>query len=193
MKICIEANIGSGKTTLMRSIHDKTRIPIFLEPVDEWSDWLNLFYKDPSRWGFTFNTNVLMTFNRWKQIDCPALYERSPMSCKEVFTELQRDAGFLSTPEYDLFNKLYKQLGWQPNVIIYLEADPLICMNRMKTRGRVCENEVTLEYLQAVDEKYKIMLKKAQDMGIDIHVVDANNDKNIVYEEVMKHVKKYIH
>ena len=37
MKITIEGNIGSGKTSVLQKIFERKRIPIFLEPVD--TDW----------------------------------------------------------------------------------------------------------------------------------------------------------
>ena len=62
IKICIEANIGAGKTSVLSKINEKTRLPIFLEPVNQWSHWLKLFYENPGRWGFTFNIEVLLSF-----------------------------------------------------------------------------------------------------------------------------------
>lgn len=192
MKICIEGNIGCGKTSVMRKVHDVTRLPVFLEPVDEWADWLNMFYQDPSRWGFTFNVNVLMTFNRWKGVECEALYERSPMSCKEVFMQLQHNNGHMNAMEYELFKKVYQQVKWSPDVIIYLKADPDVCMQRMTRRGRSCENSVPIDYLRSVHERYEDMIQKAQNEGIRVFVIDANNDADTVYDNVMSTIKSFM-
>jgi deoxyadenosine/deoxycytidine kinase len=190
MKITIEGNIGCGKSSVMRKVHETTRLPIFLEPVDEWADWLNMFYNDPKRWGFTFNVNVLLTFNRWKNVECTALYERSPMSCREVFTTLQYNNKDISQIELELFDNLYTHLNWKPNVIIYLRVDPHICMDRMNKRGRICENKVSLVYLQAIHEQYEKMIQKAEAEGIQIIVIDASQNADEVYNNVMEVVSK---
>ena len=185
MKIVIEGNIGCGKTSVMRKIHEATRLPMFLEPVDEWANWLDLFYKDPRRWGFTFNVNVLLTFNRWRNVDCLALYERSPMSCREVFTNLQYTNGDVNKMEIELFDTLYSQLKWKPNVVIYLRVDPSICMDRMNQRGRSCESSVPLDYLQAVHDNYEQMIEKAKKEGITVYVIDASQTADDVFKNVL--------
>ena len=38
----------------------------------------------------------------------------------------------------------------QPDVIISLNLSPEVCFERCKARGRACEAELTLEYLQGV-------------------------------------------
>jgi deoxyadenosine/deoxycytidine kinase len=192
MKICIEGNIGCGKTSVIRKIHEVTRLPVFLEPVDEWADWLDLFYNDPTRWGFTFNLNVLMTFNQWSNLQCKALYERSPLSCRKVFAQLQHINGDVSDLEIELLDKLYSQLKWQPDVIIYLRADPEVCMERMTTRGRSCENNVKLEYLEDVHALYEDMIDKTFNKNIRVHTIDANRDADLVFQDVLRIVKNFV-
>ncbi len=186
MKISIIGNIGSGKSTVIRLLHEGTRLPVFLEPVDEWRDWLNMFYTDFARWSFTFNLKVLMTFNRWKGIDCTALYERSPMCCKMVFTELQRIDGIMNPMELELFEEIYEKVKWEPDVLIYLRADPEVCMERMHKRGRKCEDGVSLEYLTKVHEQYEKMIVYAKDKGIRVIIIDANRDAESVHRDAIK-------
>jgi len=189
MKISIIGNIGAGKTTVIRKLHDGTRLPVFLEPVDEWKDWLNLFYTDFRRWSLSFNLKVLMSFNKWKGINCTALYERSPMCCKMVFTELQKLDGSMSDMELSLFEEIYEQVHWEPDVLIYLRADPEVCMQRMQQRGRECENGVSLEYLEKVHNQYEKMIEYAVLKNIKVIVIDANKGNDDVYQEAIKHVQ----
>ena len=57
--ICIEGNIGSGKSTLLCGLKQRG-ISVFQEPVQtRWRDCLSTFYQNKSRWGFTFQVEVL--------------------------------------------------------------------------------------------------------------------------------------
>lgn len=184
MKIAIKGNIGIGKSTVIQRLSHATRVPIFLEPVDEWKDWLSLFYKDPVRWGFSFNVNVLLSFQQWKQNAFKAIYERSPMCCRYVFTQLQHDHHNLSDMEMELFDKIYQEMAWEPDVVIYLRASPQTCWDRMQARGRACESDVSLEYLTKVHDLYEAMIQTCQGKGQKVYVVDAEQTPDVVFEEV---------
>ena len=59
-KLVIHGGIGCGKSTLLTKLQNQTRLPIFLEPISSWK-FLDNFYKDIERWGFTFNLEVIFT------------------------------------------------------------------------------------------------------------------------------------
>lgn len=192
MKISIEGNIGSGKTTLLTKLCNDLRHPVFLEPVNDWKDWLSLFYRDPSRWGMSFNIKVLLSFNQWKNNNFLSFYERSPISNRFVFSELQYDQGRMTEIELKLFEDVYRQLAWTPNVIIYIRTDPDISMERMKIRARDCESAVPLEYIKAVHDKYEMLLsteylqsKYAGEQKCKIIIIDGNKNEDDVYEQVL--------
>lgn len=190
MKIAIEANIGAGKSTLMKNLFERDRITIFQEPVSDWQ-FLSKFYDDPSRWGLTFNLEVLMTFQQWKDITFNALIERSPLSCRHVFTQLQYDNNQISKDELALFDRFFNKMAWFPDIIIYIDTSPIICFERMQIRGRECESCVPLEYLQSVDDKYKVMLNIAKKNNVQVYVVDGSKDAEGVYTDV-KHLLEQI-
>lgn len=191
MKICIEGNIGCGKTTVISKLNEATRLPIFLEPVHEWKDWLSLFYTDPQRWGMTFNLNVLYTFQQWKHNNFKAIYERSPLSCRYVFAQLQYQNGHINEMEMKLFDQLAKELSWSPDVIIYIDTDPLVCDTRMKKRNRDCEQNVQLDYLRQVHSNHHtILLEEAQKRNISVYRVDGNVGADEVYEAVLNIVNQ---
>ena len=187
MRICIEGNIGGGKSTICARLMEEIRIPIFLEPVAQWGELLDLFYTDPERWGFTFNTNVLMSYYKWKDNTFPAIYERSPLACRKVFAELQYKSGGISDAEMKLFDKLYKELKWTPDVIIYIKTSPEICEARMKKRGRECENNVSLDYLKSVHDQYEIMIK--DNTTPEVFVINGDRSQDDVYQDVCQIVK----
>jgi deoxyadenosine/deoxycytidine kinase len=162
MKISIEGNIGCGKSTLISRLCAETRLPVFLEPVEEWGEWLSLFYSDPARWGMSFNIKVLMSFSKWKNNEFDAIYERSPVSNRHVFCQLQCDEGKVTPLELSLFDDIYQHVGWLPDVILYIRTDPLVSLERMQKRGRKCEESVSLEYLTAVHNKYENIVARCK-------------------------------
>ena len=181
MKISIEGNIGSGKSTLLTRLCQEYRIPVFLEPIGEWGEWLDLFYKDPFRWGMSFNLKVLLSFNKWKKNNFVALYERSPLSNRYVFAQLQHDDGNMNALELKLFQNVYDELGWEPEIVIYLRTNPDTSMQRMKTRDRACEKQVELSYIQSVHNKYESLFSSRD----NTYIIDGNQDCDAVYKDVV--------
>jgi deoxyadenosine/deoxycytidine kinase len=185
MKIVIDSNIGGGKTTLINRISQQTRLPTFLEPVIDWNEYLDLFYKDPQKWAFAFNLKVLCSYSEWINNKFNAIYERSPYTCRYVFTELQVEENQIHPLELKVFDKIFEQMSWKPDIIIYIKTNPEICYNRMTTRGRACEEKVPLDYLIKLDkmhDKYINNIKKT----VNVYEIDGNNDEETVYNDVMK-------
>lgn len=186
MKISIDGNIGCGKTSVLSRVCQDARIPVFLEPVNDWKDWLTLYYQDPSRWGFSFNIKVLLSFNQWANNKFLALYERSPISNKYVFADLQKDEGKMNELEYKLFDEIYQKLSWCPDKIIYIRTDPEVCMERMTRRARDCESKVPFEYIKAIHEKYEKIYIDGSLSDTQIVVVNGNQEFDKVYKDVLK-------
>jgi deoxyadenosine/deoxycytidine kinase len=190
MKISIEGSIASGKSTVLTRIQQSTRIPVFLEPIDSWT-LLNNFYKNTSRWGFTFNIEVLLSMFKWKNNQYDSLYERSPISCRWVFTQMQYEQGDIIKEEIDLFDKLVETFSWDQDCIIYIKTDPEVCYERMKNRNRTCEEKVPLEYLNNLNKKHNDMIEYIKEMkpNIKIITVDGNKDEDTIYKNILDILK----
>lgn len=192
MRFAIEGNIGSGKSTVLKRLGDATKLPVFLEPVDEWKPLLSAFYKDPKRWSLTFNINVLTSFANWKHNKFPAFYERTPVSCKHVFTKLQTSNGHITPEELTVFNRVYANIGWAPDIVFYVKTSPEVCLERMNKRGRECENGVSLDYLKKVDANYEQMIDLLEnDQTITVYVVDGNKNEDDVFQDIFNIVQRY--
>lgn len=185
MKITIEGNISCGKSTILTLLQQNTRLPIFLEQVQSWT-MIAPFYKDNSRWGFTFNIEVLYSMFKWKENSFFSIYERSPLSCRKVFTQLQYDNGSMTYDELQLFDKLYNNFGWSQDAIIYINTPPNVCLERMRSRDRSCEKQVELDYLVKVHDAHTRMIQFAQNYlpCLKVFVVDGNQSKEKVYADV---------
>ena len=198
MKISIEGAIGSGKSTLLSRLCSEKRIPVFLEPVDEWGEWLSMFYKDPSRWGMSFNLKVLMSFHKWKANQFFSLYERSPISNRYVFAQLQYEEGRMTKLELDMFSEIYKELSWKPDVVIYIRTDPSVSMERIMKRARGCETDISMDYIEAIHKKHEELFGGGEDsevlsLGVQrVIIIDGNQDADDVYADVVDVLNKYL-
>jgi deoxycitidine kinase len=180
--IFIEGNVGSGKSTLCAAVQEiaGTEFPhllirTVLEPVDQWTslcdaegnNLLQLFYKDPVRWGFVFQTYVQHT--RTQAIEHAMklavddgvdilLFERSPIS-DQVFVKSAMQNGSLTDIEVDVYNLLRKDVFHDAAHedlarFVYLRESPTTCLARVKSRGRRGESVVDIEYLTDLHNRH---------------------------------------
>lgn len=179
MVVCVEGNIGCGKSTALEAFARKRPgVPVFPEPVHEWGDLLREFYANPSRWSLAFSLRVLLSFNAPKKSTEPiVVVERSPLSCRHVFSQLLFNESKMNQQEWDTFKEYYDMFAWVPDVIVYIETPVDECFTRMKTRGRRAEESVDFQYLKKLDFQYETMLKYA---NVPIVRVDGTRDPETI-------------
>ena len=64
--LILEGNIGAGKSTFLKILGEEFDLEIVPEPTDKWQkigddNLLNLFYKDTSRWAYTFQSYAFIS------------------------------------------------------------------------------------------------------------------------------------
>lgn len=193
MLISIEGNIGTGKTTLLKSLNYKNYKYVY-EPVDEWGEWLNLFYKD-KRNAFGFNMKILHSYHN-KLKDENIISERSPFTSKEIFYKLALNKRFSSHYEYNLYCEYYDLLARIPNYFIYIQTDPEVCLERIKNRKRKEESNISLEYLKELHKYHEnvynpknfIVGRGSPIKNKNIIIIDGNQNKFGVLNDVRKAV-----
>ena len=189
MKIAIEGNIGSGKSTILKSLSvllAEENVPIFQEPVEEWHDLLSLFYSSPREYGFVLSMKVLMSFR--KALEHPTcIIERSPISCRHVFSQMMYNEGNMTQHEWDLFKEYWDLLSWTPDVIIMIDTPASLCMTRIDTRGRGCESKISIEYVKRVEFQYSNMQKYS---AVPFILIDGTRTEHEVLEDVLAELRK---
>ena len=94
MRVCIDRNISSGKSTVLKNI--KTLYPVVSEPVEIWENFeghnfLELLYTEPKRWLFQFQVLVSLTLSEIQNNSddqTTVIWERCLESAVKVFTIL---------------------------------------------------------------------------------------------------------
>lgn len=164
MRVCVEGNIGCGKSTALALLAaGRPDIQAFPEPVEEWKPMLGKFYDDPVTWALPFSLKVLLSFAAPGKTssDDKVLVERSPLSCRHVFSQLLFNEGKMSQDQWDIFKEYCDILSWTPDVIVYVHVPADACYARMTERGRPEERGVDVAYLKRLEFQYETMLRYA--------------------------------
>ena len=94
--------------------------------------------------------------------------------------------------EYDMFDSIYNELAWKPDAVIYIRADPVVCMERMQHRARDCESTVPMSYLEDIHNKYENMAQRSFTLSNKTFAfqVDGNQPADAVFNEVSSVIER---
>ena len=160
MHIAIAGNIGSGKTTLAKLLAKHYGWEAHYENVDE-NPYLNDFYEDMQRW--SFNLQIYFLNSRFNQIvnikksDKTVIQDRTIYEDAYIFAPNLHSMGLMSTRDFEnyftLFNLMTSLLD-PPDLILYLRASVPTLVNQIQKRGRDYENNIRLDYLKKLNDRY---------------------------------------
>jgi deoxyadenosine/deoxycytidine kinase len=205
--IVVEGIIGSGKSTLLHNC--ARRFPharVIPERVEAWQNLatrdgrvnlLENFYTDPKSHAFKFQVHVLRTLADSYLDDLPAetprLAERSVHSSVRMFAKMLLDRHQLEADEYAVLEGWYhlacKAMPVQPRYVIHVDTSPSVALDRIRSRGRPEERDMSVEYL--------IELKLHQDRlfvdgtyPCEVITIDGNQSPEKVLSDVMVHAPR---
>lgn len=171
--LSIEGNIGSGKSTVLAELRKQYPDWIYVdEPVDKWlalknaegESLLEVFYKDKSRWSYTFqNAAILYRYQKLRKAlesikegqRNIIVMERSLETDRQIFCRMLNKDGFIDTLEKKLYDDWFQHLDdMLPSVdaYVYVDTKPDISFERLTKRARDGESVIPIEYLQELDE-----------------------------------------
>ncbi|HRI00480.1 MAG TPA: deoxynucleoside kinase [Saprospiraceae bacterium] len=193
--VCIEGNIGAGKTTLCQLLSSELNCNLILEEFAD-NPFLEYFYKDPARYSLT--VELFFLTERQKQLQSQLLQNNLFTDFHLADYSLIKSLLFAKTnlqeEEFKLFHKIYQQLAVsipRPELIIYLHRPLNKILEQIQKRGREYELEIHAEYLDSIQSMY-FEFFKTQTL-IPVLIVDAENmdflNNKRHYEEI-KHLFK---
>ena len=214
----IEGNIGCGKSTLIQRLkQEEQHYEVIDEPVEVWKsitdtdtegqeggeNVLGLFYKDPHRYAYLFQSIVFKT--RMMALEVPQVKpvrfsERSIRTDKYIFSASCFELGYMSVVEKKVYDMWYRWLEQklssppspQPTGIIYLKVAPEECLKRIHTRDRNEESSVSLDYLTQLHAKHEQWLNTPRgrtEDGVPIFIIDNSGPPTATFAKVQQIVQ----
>jgi deoxyadenosine/deoxycytidine kinase len=181
MHIAVAGNIGSGKTTLTEMLSKHYGWEAHYEDVDD-NPYLNDFYDDMQRW--SFNLQIFFINTRFHQIleirksGKTVIQDRTIYEDAFIFAPNLHSMGLMSTRDFEnyftLFN-LISSLIQPPDLLVYLRASVPTLVKQIQKRGRKYENNIRLDYLKRLNERYEAWITSYNLGKILIIDVDAND------------------
>ena len=156
--IAVEGPIGVGKTTLAQMLATALDGDLLLERTED-NPFLEKFYQDRRRYALQTQLFFLVTrYQQQKDLNQLDLFQRIIVSDHlfdrdRIFAHINLDKDELRL--YDAVYALLEARITRPDLVILLQARPEILKERIRTRGKRRERDISIEYLEEVAEAYK--------------------------------------
>ena len=188
MFICIEGNIGAGKTTLAKKIADELKFDFLPEQFEE-NSLLPLFYNDPKTYSylleFSFLIERFQQLNNWAE----KLKTKHVVSDYNFYKCLCFAKINLSEPEYNFFEKEFYKLNKgivQPDLLVRLHLRPDYLIQNINQRSRVAEKNIPESYLNKITVSYDLIYNQTSLNMVSFHL-EKNSPEE--YERVFSELK----
>jgi deoxyadenosine/deoxycytidine kinase len=159
--IAIAGNIGVGKSTLTGMLAQHLNWEPFYEAVED-NPYLADFYQDMRMW--SFHSQIFFLSRRLRHhralLDHPnsVVQDRSVYEDAEVFARNLYRQGNMIERDYRSYRELYEVLTLflpSPDLVVYLRASVPTLQRRIALRGREFEREISVAYLDQLNELYE--------------------------------------
>jgi deoxyadenosine/deoxycytidine kinase len=196
MHIAVAGNIGSGKTTLTSLLSKHFAWDAHYEDADD-NPYLNDFYMDMQRW--SFNLQIYFLNSRFNQIlsfrrsGKTLVQDRTIYEDAYIFAPNLHAMGLMSTRDFENYFTLFNMLSsliQPPDLVVYLRASVPTLVKQIQKRGRKYEDNIRLDYLKRLNERYEAWIESYKLGKMLIVDVDSNNfidkpeDMSVVIDKI---------
>jgi len=206
--VVLEGIIGCGKSTLAKKIGEVLGFRVLQEPVKS-NPYLELFYQEPKRWAFPMQIDLL--YRRYAMQKAAAYDVVSPDSAwsgavidrsmpgDRVFCHLHMLYENIAQLEWETYSQCYEIMACSlipPSLMIWLDTDPKVALERIGKRGREAEKDITLDYLKDLQKGYLDLLVEMRSgmhpWSRGMHIIDIpwnidNQDPQKIIEMIQHH------
>jgi deoxyadenosine/deoxycytidine kinase len=196
MHIAVAGNIGSGKTTLTNLLSKHFGWDAHYEDVED-NPYITDFYNDMQRWSFNLQIYFLNTrFNQilsFRRSGKTLIQDRTIYEDAYIFAPNLHAMGLMSTRDFENYFTLFNMLSsliQPPDLVIYLRASVPTLVKQIQKRGRKYEDNIRLDYLKRLNERYEAWIE-SYNMGklliVDVdsyNFIDKPEDLSVVIDKV---------
>ena len=169
IEIC--GGIASGKTTLVSLLED-AGIQGYFEQFES-NPFFHLFYAD--RENFSFEAEITFLLQHVGAIKT-SQHEKLAAFDFSLALDLAYAMTTLAQSDQSLFVRVLRRALTQvppANLIVRLRCSPLVAIERIKARGRLVEQTVTVQYLETIEQNIDTTLFGEWFPGVSILELDS--------------------
>jgi len=184
MHIAISGNIGSGKTTLTRLLAKHYKWTPHFEDVED-NPYLDDFYREMQRW--SFNLQIFFLNSRFRQVKeirengKSIIQDRTIYEDAHIFAPNLHAMGLMPSRDFENYLSLFELMDSfveAPDLLIYLRASIPTLVDNIQKRGRDYENNIRIDYLNRLNERYEAWISGYDKGKLLIINVDENKFAN---------------
>jgi deoxyadenosine/deoxycytidine kinase len=184
MHIAISGNIGSGKTTLTRLLAKHYKWTPHFEDVED-NPYLDDFYREMQRW--SFNLQIYFLNSRFRQVKeirdsgKDIIQDRTIYEDAHIFAPNLHAMGLMPSRDFENYLSLFELMDSfvaPPDLLIYLRASIPTLVDQIQKRGRDYENNIRIDYLNRLNERYEAWISGYDKGKLLIINVDENKFAN---------------
>ena len=191
--IVVEGPIGVGKTSLAKKLSESLSGTLILEDIDN-NPFLDRFYKG-GRGALPAQLHCL--FQRAKQLE---ILRQSDLFSSIYVADfhLEKDKLFasvnLDSSELELYEKVYENMDIEnvvPDLVIYLQANPSVLLERIARRNVPSEKFIDRNYLENITESFARHYHSYDDgplLIVNTASIDPLNNEN-EYMQLLEQIK----
>ena len=191
--IVVEGPIGVGKTSLAKKLSESLSGTLILEDIDN-NPFLDRFYKG-GRGALPAQLHCL--FQRAKQLE---ILRQSDLFSSIYVADfhLEKDKLFasvnLDSSEMELYEKVYENMDIEnvvPDLVIYLQANPSVLLERIARRNVPSEKFIDRNYLENITESFARHYHSYDDgplLIVNTASIDPLNNEN-EYTQLLEQIK----
>lgn len=158
--IAIVGGIAVGKTTIGKRLIEKLDRIKFIEEDVSKNEFLSDFYDDMKKWAFhsRMSTLAMIASNYILDYEYNIILMDRCLDELITFARLQYEKGNLSEREFKVYSQLYCDiLVFAPKIdgFIYCTCPSVVSLERIKSRNRVFEQGIELDYLDKLNMEYE--------------------------------------
>ena len=149
--------------------------------------YLNDFYQDMPRW--SFNLQIYFLNTRFKKIVeikngvRQIIQDRTIYEDAYIFAPNLHAMGLMSTRDFENYMSLFKTMNSlidSPDLLIYLRSSIANLVSQIEKRGRDYEQNLRLDYLKRLNERYEAWISTHQEgklLIIDVDNIDFEDNQ----------------